>query len=226
MIALLASLALLQVTEPAAAQAQPDQPVSNPSVPAADTAAPAALDRDAAIAGINRYLNDLQTLRARFTQVAPDGSSAGGLLSLSRPGRLRFEYDEPSPIRMIADGTTVAIEDRALETVDRAPLRSTPLWWLLKPEIDLEADARITGIGREYGYLYVTMEDPDGEMQGEITFVFAEPSLELREWYVVDALNEVTRVTLSDVATGQALDPRLFVIPEAEDTADSRRGRR
>ena len=63
-------------------------------------------------------------------------------------------------------------------------------------------------------------------MEGQIQFVFAEPNFELREWYVTDALGEITRVSLVDMESGVRLSPRLFVIPENDDRRDSRRGRR
>tara|TARA_R110000868_G_scaffold45045_1_gene149795 strand:+ start:54535 stop:55194 length:660 start_codon:yes stop_codon:yes gene_type:complete len=185
-----------------------------------------AFDRAAAIADINAYLNGITTLRARFVQVAPNGSAARGLLSMSRPGRLLFEYDDPSPIRVIADGTTVGLEDRDLETVDRAPLRSTPLWWLLKSDIDIAQDAEIVDINEEHGFLSIIVRDPNGEMEGEIEFLFDAENHELQQWFVTDALGEVTRVTLLDVETGMALSPRLFVIPDPDADRSSRRGRR
>ncbi|GLK52856.1 LolA family protein [Maricaulis virginensis] len=222
MIALLFSLALLQ-QDPAADA--PAEAVQTPVSEETGAAPQASLDREAALADINAYLNGIGTLRADFVQVAPDGSAATGELAMSRPGRLRFEYDEPTPIRIIADGTTVAIEDSALETVDRGPLRSTPLWWLLKEDIDIARDAELVGMESEFGFLYVTLRDPGEEMPGEIMFVFAEPSYELREWFVTDAMGEITRVSLNNVETGMRLNPRLFVIPEAEDRRDSRRNR-
>ncbi|WP_203291073.1 LolA family protein [Maricaulis parjimensis] len=233
MMSLLVSLAIFAQTasEPPAQadEAELSQPAAESAAdPVTETAIepPAAeIDREAMLEQLNTYLNGIGTLRARFSQIAPDGSLATGVLSLQRPGRLRFQYDDPSPIRVIADGTTVAIEDQALETVDRIPLRSTPVWWLLKDEINLSEDAEIAGMAREYGFFYLTLRDPSGEMEGEIMFVFAEPSLELREWYVTDALGEITRVSLNDVETGMRLDPRLFRIPEPEDRRDSRRGR-
>jgi outer membrane lipoprotein-sorting protein len=221
MITLLASIALLQATDPATAQ---DEPVSPPTATSETVTAPT-LDRERAITGINTYLNAVETLRSRFIQIAPDGSFAEGDLALSRPGRLRLDYDEPNPLRIIADGTTVAVEDQALETVDRIPLRSTPLWWLLKPEINISEDAAIVSMESEFGFLYLTLRDPSGEMEGEIMFVFAEPNYELREWFVTDALGEITRVSLTDVQSGVSLNPRLFVIPEPENRRDSRRGR-
>lgn len=221
MITLLASIALLQATDPATAQ---DEPVSPPTATSETVTAPT-LDRERAITGINAYLNAVETLRSRFIQIAPDGSFAEGDLALSRPGRLRLDYDEPNPLRIIADGTTVAVVDQALETVDRIPLRSTPLWWLLKPEINISEDAAIVSMESEFGFLYLTLRDPSGEMEGEIMFVFAEPNYELREWFVTDALGEITRVSLTDVQSGVSLNPRLFVIPEPENRRDSRRGR-
>lgn len=221
MITLLASIALLQATDPATAQ---DEPVSPPTATSETVTAPT-LDRERAITGINAYLNAVATLRSRFIQIAPDGSFAEGDLALSRPGRLRLDYDEPNPLRIIADGTTVAVVDQALETVDRIPLRSTPLWWLLKPEINISEDAAIVSMESEFGFLYLTLRDPSGEMEGEIMFVFAEPNYELREWFVTDALGEITRVSLTDVQSGVSLNPRLFVIPEPENRRDSRRGR-
>lgn len=219
MITHLISALLLQAS-PAAAVALPE-----PATVQAEAAQPA-FDRAAAIADVNDYLNSITTLRANFIQIAPNGSAVRGVLSMSRPGRLLFEYDEPSPIRVIADGTTVALEDRALETVDRAPLRSTPLWWLLKSDIDIATDAEIVDITSEYGFLSVIVRDPDGEMEGDIEFVFAGPDLELREWFVTDALGEVTRVSLVETEAGIELNPRLFTIPDPDDRRNSRRGRR
>ncbi|MAC89437.1 outer membrane lipoprotein carrier protein LolA [Maricaulis sp.] len=221
MITLLASLALLQATDPAPLQDEAAQE------PAAIQQSPeqAPLDRETALAGINAALNSIDTLRSRFIQIAPDGSSAQGNLALSRPGRLRLDYDEPNPLRIIADGTTVAVEDRALETVDRIPLRSTPLWWLLKPEIDIAEDAAIVSLEREFGFLYLTLRDPSDEMEGEIMFVFSQSDHALREWFVTDALGEITRVSLIDVQSDVTLNPRIFVIPEPESRRDSRRGR-
>lgn len=223
MITLLASLALLQATDPVPTD-PPFEPTEASSEAPPETSGPVT-DRDQVLAGINTYLNSVDTLQSRFIQIAPDGSFAEGDLALSRPGRLRLDYDEPNPLRIIADGTTVAVEDQALETIDRIPLRSTPLWWLLKPEIDIESDAAIVSMEREFGFLYLTLRDPSQEMEGEIMFVFAEPSYELREWYVTDALGEITRVSLTGMQSGMRLNPRLFVIPEPEDRRNSRRGR-
>lgn len=223
MIELFISLALLVQDAPdAAAEAAPaESDVAASSETGA--AEPQVFDTDAALAGVNDWLNGVETYRARFTQIAPDFSSSAGILSIRRPGRLRFEYDAPSPLLVVADGTTVAIEDSDLETVDRVPLRSTPLWWLLKPDVDLAADANVTDVWQEDGYIYVAMQDRNEEMDGTALFAFNPETYALEEWFVTDSLGYTTRVTLSDVETGVRLNPRLFVLDEPEDDRRSRR---
>ncbi|MFS2316500.1 LolA family protein [Maricaulis sp. D1M11] len=185
---------------------------------------PVLFDADQALVEINAWMNSIDTLQARFHQVSPDGSYASGLLSIQRPGRLRFDYDDPSPFLIVADGSTVALQDQALETTDRAPLRSTPLWWILKRDIDLSEDAEVTEVFEEAGSIYLGVRDPDGEMDGEILFRFDSMSHALQEWWATDSLGQTTRLSLSEVNTGLRLDRRLFVLDD--DGSDSRRGRR
>lgn len=228
------SLALFaQDAEPAAETPDPIAPDASGSeevdvASAVDTAdiagtETASFDAEGALSGVNGWLNGIDTYRARFDQIAPDGSASGGTLMIRRPGRLRFDYDDPSPLLVVADGTTVAMEDSALGTVDRVPLRSTPLWLILKPDIDLATDARVTDVTVEDNRLYVDVEDRNDEMDGRARFVFNPETYALEEWFVRDSLGYTTRVILSDVETDVRLSPRLFVLEDAEDTRRSRR---
>ena len=173
-----------------------------------------ALDREAELARINDYLNGLETLHGRFVQVAPDGALAEGAFYLRRPGRLRFEYDPPHPLLIVSDGTTVAQTDRELETTDRAPLRTTPLHFFLKKDVNLTKDVEVSSIEKGGGLLAVTARDEDDENDGEVTLVFAQPALELREWIVTDGLGQQTRIALLDTVRDERLDPRLFLVEQ------------
>tara|TARA_R110002072_G_scaffold110983_4_gene239012 strand:- start:505 stop:1170 length:666 start_codon:yes stop_codon:yes gene_type:complete len=217
--ALLLSLALLAQDGATTAAAAAPQPVDA----AESTADTTVFDTDAALAQVNASLNAIESLRADFVQIAPDGSASRGVLSLRRPGRLRFEYAAPSPLLVVAGGGTVAIQDSELGTTDRAPLQATPLWWLLKDDVDLAADADIVDLTREDGFVYITLVDRDGDMEGEVTFLFDAESYALSQWFAEDSLGLVTRVILENVETGIELGPRLFVL---DDAPDDRRDRR
>jgi outer membrane lipoprotein-sorting protein len=177
------------------------------------------------------WFDGLETMRARFLQTAPDGTMSAGELSLQRPGRARFDYDDPSPILLVADGATVAIADFQLETIDRAPIRNTPLRFLLSGTDQLFDS--VTEAGRSGGRLYVTLVDPDAEVDGRLTLVFDDPDpaspavdMALAGWFAVDAMGGLTEVNLTEAERGVSFDPRLFILDDEDVIVDDRRTRR
>ncbi len=181
-------------------------------------------DAEGELARVSAYINDLDTMSARFIQIAADGSIAEGSLYIDRPGRARFEYDEPHPSLIVADGDSVAHFDRELETIDRIPLRQTPLHLLLGRNVDVAEDADILDVTRSEGALYVTAADPTGDVDGQLTLVFTTPVLELREWIVLDGLGQRTIITLTNIERGGDFDRDLFEIEDDRRPSDRRRG--
>ena len=240
---------LLQASTPAQAVEPSQTPVSTPdadtqmSEPATVEALPEpeqvetredqTAQRDALARRAQTYLEGLTTLEARFTQVGPSGESLTGELFISRPGRIRFAYDEPSPILIVADGSTVAIQDKELETVDRAPIGTTPLKWLLEDQTQLVERGAVSEAEYYDGLLYVTVEDPDGEVEGRITFAFEDPdpdgpasAMTLIQWYALDAVGGLTQMQLENIQRDHQLNPRLFILDDDASSDDRRRGRR
>ena len=181
---------------------------------AADEAGP--VDQSAQIAGIETYLNSIATMKARFLQVAEDGTLATGDFYLRRPGRLRFEYDPPVPILVVADSIWIVFEDSELRQVDRLPLSSTPLSILVADEVSLGDGAVISEISASGGLLQIALRDTENPDEGVLTLVFDARPLRLRQWLVTDSLGQTTEITLSDLEINIPLDPRLFVYDEPE----------
>lgn len=201
--ALVAVLALSPLAGPASAQsAAVKQALAATQLTGAD--------RTAALAAASAALNRIQAVQGRFAQVAPDGSRSQGDIYLQRPGKMRFQYDAPSPLTIVSDGATVSVEDRSVRDVSRVPLRSTPLYYVLKRDVSLERDARITRVAKSGDQLLVTARDRTGEAEGEITLQFTGPSYALQQWTITDGQRQTTRITLSEVRAASRLDPRLF----------------
>ena len=159
-------------------------------------------------------IESLGTLKGRFVQVAPDGAISNGDFFLRRPGRLRFQYDDPNPLLVVADGTWVVLADRDLETVDRYPIGSTPLKFLLNKTID-RGDLDVVAVERlEPAGLALTVQAREEDTEGMITLVFRGEDLNLSEWVVTDMTGQMTTVYLSDVVIGESLSAALFVPPE------------
>jgi outer membrane lipoprotein-sorting protein len=175
-------------------------------------------ERAQALTQASAALAQTRTMQGRFTQIGPDGSWTTGAYYMQRPGRARFEYDSPAPLLIVSDGTTVAIHDRALENTDRAPLRSTPLYFILSRDVNLERDFRITAVSRSGDTLFIAARDRAGEIDGQLTIALQGPAMTLRSWEAVDATNARTTVRLDTVQTGQRLSPRLWRTEDLQST--------
>ncbi len=168
----------------------------------------------AVIAEVETYLNRINTLRARFLQVGPAGELSEGWLYLRRPGRMRFEYDPPSPILLVADGLWLVFYDAELEQANRIPLSSSPLSVLVDEQVRLQDKANIASIVQSPGAVRITLADADRPDEGSVTLVFSDQPLRLRQWQVTDAQGLVTRISLAGLETNLKLDPELFVFTD------------
>jgi outer membrane lipoprotein-sorting protein len=176
------------------------------------SALPAAGQADAAvIARVQAYLNSLGTLKARFLQVAPNGAVTRGTAWLERPGRMRFEYDPPSPLLLVAGHGFVLFSDSKLGQTSNIPLGQTPLGILLAEHIDLTAGGlRVTGIRQLPAEIQMTLVRAANPAEGSLTLTFATDPMTLRQWTVTDAQQQRTTVTLYNIQIGGKFDQSLF----------------
>lgn len=163
-----------------------------------------------------------KTARGDFVQTNPDGSVVTGTFALNRPGRMRFDYDDPTPVLIVSDGTTVAMEDTELETVDRVPIGATPLGLILSTELNIDEDIDVLSVLQNSERIGIRVEDASGELEGTLTMVFDKVSYDLLGWLTMDANEQTTVVDLLDVETNVRIDPRLFRLNEDDDEEDER----
>ena len=174
----------------------------------------AAGDSKTADADLNRLsdsLNAIHSLKGEFSQVDPSGAVESGDVYIQKPGKMRFEYKPPSNILVVSDGIDVAVFNKKLNTVDRYPLASTPLNLLLSDHVNLKGSQYVVGLEHRPGFMVVHARSTDRRMTGNITIVFSDPGLELRQWTVVDAQGLATTVSLRNMQTGVPLEPTLFL---------------
>lgn len=168
-------------------------------------------------------LASTKSASGRFTQRNSDYSIMEGSFALRRPGRVRFDYDDPVPVLIVSDGTTVAMEDSELETVDRVPLSSTPLGLILDDQLDFaDSDIEIVSVSEDVGLVSITVRDATGELDGELTMLFDAEAFEFLGWIATDSDLQTTQVSLSEVDINSRIDPRLFRLDDPEDEEDER----
>lgn len=161
----------------------------------------------------NAYLTSVQTLVGDFAQVGPDGSKSEGKFYLQKPGRIRFEYNPPSVIELIADGQSLVVRDRKLATQDVYPLSQTPLRFLLADRIDLLRDTSVVSVKADDVFISITIEEKQTfGGSHRLMLMFNTKDAQLRQWTVTDPQGYDTTVAVYNLDVGKRLDPSLFKI--------------
>lgn len=164
----------------------------------------------AVVLQIEQYLDTLTTLKSRFLQTGDDGSSVQGTAWLARPGRMRFEYDKPSPLLLVAGHGLVVFHDASLQQTSNIPLNQSPLGVLLGDHIVLHGDITVTDFQRLPGQYSLTLVRTKSPSDGTLTLYVNQSPLMLTGWAVVDAQGRETRIRLSQIAMGGSYPDSLF----------------
>lgn len=168
----------------------------------------------ATLDAISARLNGVATLKGEFVQINPDGNISQGAFYISKPGKMRFEYQPPTPTLIVADGRTVAVANTKLNTVDRYPLSDTPLGIVLGNDVDLKNSIALVSFERQNGSIIIGARSNANMNRANVSLVFSDPGYELRQWTVVDNQGLTTTVALRDVVAGAPLSPSLFLLPD------------
>jgi outer membrane lipoprotein-sorting protein len=167
--------------------------------------------------------NAIKTVQGGFSQVDSNGGQSTGVFYIRKPGRFRFDYNPPEQLTVVADGYTVAVEDRKLETQDRYPLVETPLSVMVDENISLtRPDLKILNVERRGGAIVVHLKSTKQDAQGDLLIAFSETDMSLQYWVVRDPQGTQVTVRVGNVTQGMAIDARKFFIKQTEDEDDGR----
>jgi outer membrane lipoprotein-sorting protein len=195
-------------------QAQAQAPASNPFAGLLGKSSDGLnAEQRAIVDKVNSYLTATQVLSGRFVQVGPDGRRTQGNFYISKPGKVRFEYDDPSPIELVADGQSVVVRDRKLATQDVYPLSQTPLRFLLADKVDLMRDSSLTAVYADDVFTTVVLEEKNGIVgTSRLMIMFDAKSTQLNQWTVTDPQGYDTTVAVYNLDSTKRPDPNMFRI--------------
>jgi len=170
-------------------------------------------NQKAQAARVSATLSSLQSLIGNFVQVGPDGTKTTGDFYIQKPGKMRFEYDAPNPIAIVADGQTLVVRDRKLATQDIYPLSQTPLRFLLSDRIDLLKDTNVVAVTADDLYISVTIEEKQALIgTSRLMLMVGVKDGQLKQWTVTDPQGFDTTVAVYNLDSSKKIDPSLFKI--------------
>lgn len=159
---------------------------------------------------VEKYFNDITSMRSNFLQASSTGLVAKGRVWLRRPGRMRFEYDPPSPILITSDGILITYQDLELQQTNQIPLFSSPLGVLVDDRVKFGDDLVVEEVRRESNVLRFTVRQRAEPDLGHVILVFQDKPLSLKQWTIVDAQQVSVKVALLDPEFGVEIPNELF----------------
>jgi outer membrane lipoprotein-sorting protein len=159
-------------------------------------------------------LRGISTLRADFVQTDRNGQRVNGVMTLKRPGRIRFQYQQGVPMLIVSDGSALTMIDYEVRQVQRWPIKNSPLGALLDPSRDVARYGTLQPTA-DPDVVSVEVRDRSHPEYGVITLIFerkpaAPGGLELVSWVALDSQNKRTTIRLSNHQYGVAVADNAF----------------
>lgn len=164
---------------------------------------------------LREHYAKVPTMKGEFLQFGPKGEQSSGTFAIKRPGKVRFDYEAPSPIEVVSNGLAVMVVNNKLKTFDSYPLKNTPLKLLLDDKLQI-GDKAILDVQVSDDLTTVVLGDKQIFGDSIITLQFETGTFDLRQWTIKDAQGKETSVSVFNVENNVNLSNRMFQINKAQ----------
>lgn len=163
------------------------------------------------LAKIENYLNNINTLKAGFVQIASNGGSAEGNIYIAKPSKIRMEYTAPDPLLIVGNGDYIIYNDKELDQITNIDYKDIPATIILTNKIKFDGtNLKVIDFYKDSGQTSITVETPKNPGVKPITLVFDNDPFRLKQWKVIDQQNIEITISLYDMEQDADLNPNLF----------------
>ena len=174
------------------------------------TAPAKAGERNPDVVQAEQWLNALSTAEAGFVQTAPDGTQRTGRFYISRPGKLRFEYESQPKDFIVADGVFLYYYDATSGQQSNAPIGNTLADFLLREDMTMTRDITVTRVFKTRDLTQITLTQTEAPEGGRLIMGFQNEPYRLAKWQVIDSTGAITQVDLEQLQPNVTLEDSLF----------------
>ncbi|MFT5703928.1 MAG: outer membrane lipoprotein-sorting protein [Rickettsiales bacterium] len=161
---------------------------------------------------IEKYLNGIKFLKSDFIQRTSNGALSKGKFFLSRPGKMRVEYGDPTPLLIIVNGSVLSYTDVELEETSYLTTNSTPASFLTRKNFSFFAkDVEIVDFEKSEDFTKVGIVKKNKKEAGIFRLIFSNNPLEFVMMEVNNDLGELTEVKFTNAKFGEEINDKLFI---------------
>lgn len=164
---------------------------------------------------LEKYLNGFTAFSADFRQDSTKGDTMKGKLYIQRPGKMRFQYNEPSPFQLLANGSHIVFFEPKRDQVTYIPTDKTPAALILRNNVSFKDPAlSVLDVMKTAKEISVTLVQKKDPMTGKLTLYFKQSPMTLTGWEIIDASGVMTTITLTNPKYDMKLDRKLFIFDD------------
>ena len=156
------------------------------------------------------YLNEINNITSQFIQTSSEGADESGIISISKPGKLRIEYKKNSKLLIIADGKWLHYFDVELNEMQSVIIEKSPAWILLKKNINLKKDFKINKLENKKGKITLEIIDNNIDNIEKIELIFSASPIKLKKWVITDSQEIETTVALLNIKKKKKFNEKTF----------------
>jgi outer membrane lipoprotein carrier protein len=167
---------------------------------------------------LQKFLSQLQWFEAYFTQTLSgknvyDSEVSSGRFYLHRPGKFRWQYQQPYAQEIVADGQTLWLYDVDLEQVSmksqKASLNGTPAD-LLSTQVPVSERFELRDLPSEGDMFWLALTPKNSESQFSDVRIALKDDI-IQQMILEDHFGQTTSLVFSRIRYNQPLNPELFV---------------
>lgn len=158
-------------------------------------------------------LTGTKTLSFDFRQQIADQEEIGKCF-IKYPLLMRCNYQNLKQKIVISNGKTVAVIKKKYKKIYYYPIKSTPLFFILKKEKIINLIR--TGLPTEIDKKLVKFEFID-KNKNKVKILFDKNSLEFRGWETIDSYSNIVIFEIKDLKINNQIIDSFFKIPREED---------
>ena len=163
---------------------------------------------------ILKYLQNFNSLMSDFIQVNNNGDVLSGKISISRPGKVRVEYNEV-PLLIISDGKKIASINKELKSITFYRIKDIPLALLLFKNFSLD-NIQILDYSDFENQLRIRLKEKNKNSEGFIDVLFEKNTFTLKKWIVFTNKVNKTEVLLENIKLNVNIQNEIFQIDESD----------
>ena len=158
---------------------------------------------------IQNYLNSLKYIAAKFVQIDTNNNVQRGKFLLSRPGKLRWEYQDPKRITIVFNGSRIFYHDKELDQRSEYKTQDSLIYFLISPNINFlnnSSDYYLQSFGSRDNKVMLEIKKKHHSKDETLIITFNKKPLKL----VSVELKESLRIFIDSVILYKSLDKNLF----------------